>query len=103
VGLSPAAARVVRWITGSADLVDALFAVTITIGATAEARAAIGSTERRVAVTPSVIGRVAGETDLGHTLLAVAIAIGPTAHAATAIGHAPRRLAPATGVVSRVA
>jgi hypothetical protein len=102
VGLSPAAASVIRWVTGDADLVDALLAAAITIGAAANTLSAIGRTKRRVAIASIMIIGIAGEADLGHALPAITVSVGLTGHTAAAISDAERRLAAAPGVVRRI-
>jgi hypothetical protein len=80
-GRVTAATGIVGWITGGADLVDALVAITIGIAAAANTAAAVGQTDRRSPATPGVIRRVAGLAAVGDALAAVAIAIGTTGDA----------------------
>jgi len=102
VRLSPTAARVVRRIADSAGVIDALLAVAVAIGPTAETFATISRTERRLAIAAVVIIRIAGEADLSHTLAAITIGVGLTGHAAAAISHAEWRGSVAPGVIYRI-
>jgi len=102
VGLSPTATAVIRWITGSAGVIDALLAVAVTIGPTAETLATISSAERRIAIAAVVIIGVAGQAHFVDALPAAAIGVGLTGHAATAVSYTEWRIATTASVVRRV-
>jgi len=78
-------ARVIGWVTDRADRVHTLLAITVAVGTTGDARAAVGGTEGCVTDATGVIAWIAGDAGVVNTLAGTgvsAIEVGATANAA---------------------